>query len=87
MMRTSDLIGSAARALRSNPMRSALTALGVIIGVASVVAMVALGSGAQAQVERSIASLGSNLLFVVPGAQRGGGGVRAQAALAAGGIR
>jgi putative ABC transport system permease protein len=60
-------------------MRSALTALGVIIGVASVVAMVALGSGAQAQVERSIASLGSNLLIVVPGAMRGGGGVRGQA--------
>jgi putative ABC transport system permease protein len=79
MMRTSDLISSAARALRSNPMRSALTALGVIIGVASVVAMVALGSGAQAQVERSISSLGSNLLIVVPGASRGGGGVRAQA--------
>lgn len=79
MMRTSDLISSAGRALRSNPLRSALTALGVIIGVASVVAMVALGSGAQAQVERSIASLGSNLLIVVPGAQRGGGGVRAQA--------
>ncbi|HJS79595.1 MAG TPA: ABC transporter permease [Vitreimonas sp.] len=79
MMRTSDLISSAARALRSNPMRSALTALGVIIGVASVVAMVALGSGAQAQVERSIASLGSNLLIVVPGAPRGQGGVRGQA--------
>jgi putative ABC transport system permease protein len=79
MMRTSDLISSAGRALRSNPLRSALTALGVIIGVASVVAMVALGSGAQAQVERSIASLGSNLLIVVPGAQRSGGGVRAQA--------
>ncbi len=79
MMRTSDLVGSAARALRSNPLRSALTALGVIIGVASVVAMVALGSGAQAQVERSIASLGSNLLIVVPGAARGGGGVRGAA--------
>ena len=79
MMRTSDLVASAARALRSNPMRSALTALGVIIGVASVVAMVALGSGAQAQVERSIASLGSNLLIVVPGAPRGAGGVRGQA--------
>jgi putative ABC transport system permease protein len=79
MMRTSDLIGSAARALQSNPLRSALTALGVIIGVASVVAMVALGSGAQAQVERSIASLGSNLLIVVPGAARGGGGVRGAA--------
>ena len=73
MMRTADLISSAGRALRSNPLRSALTALGVIIGVASVVAMVALGSGAQAQVERSIASLGSNLLIVVPGAQQAGG--------------
>lgn len=79
MMRTSDLVSSAGRALRANPMRSALTALGVIIGVASVVAMVALGSGAQAMVERSIASLGSNLLIVVPGAQRSGGGVRGQA--------
>ncbi|HRP10495.1 MAG TPA: ABC transporter permease [Terricaulis sp.] len=79
MMRTSDLVASAGRALRANPMRSALTALGVIIGVASVVAMVALGSGAQAQVERSIASLGSNLLIIVPGAQRSGGGVRGQA--------
>ncbi|MEZ5996826.1 MAG: ABC transporter permease [Hyphomonadaceae bacterium] len=79
MMRTSDLVASAGRALRANPLRSALTALGVIIGVASVVAMVALGSGAQAQVERSIASLGSNLLIVVPGALRGGGGVRGAA--------
>lgn len=79
MMRTSDLVASASRALRSNPLRSALTALGVIIGVASVVAMVALGSGAQAQVERSISSLGSNLLIVVPGSMRGGGGVRGQA--------
>jgi putative ABC transport system permease protein len=73
MMRTEDLIASAGRALRSNPLRSALTALGVIIGVGSVVAMVALGAGAQAQVERSIASLGSNLLIVVPGAQSSGG--------------
>jgi putative ABC transport system permease protein len=73
MMRTSDLVASAARALRANPLRSALTALGVIIGVASVVAMVALGAGAQARVERSIASLGSNLLIVVPGAQQAGG--------------
>jgi len=73
MIRTSDLVASAARALRANPMRSALTALGVIIGVGSVVAMVALGAGAQAQVERSIASLGSNLLIVVPGAAQSGG--------------
>ena len=85
MMRTSDLVSSAMRALRSNPLRSALTALGVIIGVSSVVAMVSLGSGAQAQVERSIASLGSNLLIVVPGSMRGGGGVRSAAGGSAGG--
>lgn len=54
MMRTADLVSSAARALRGNPMRSALTALGVIIGVASVVAMVALGSGAQMAIQQSI---------------------------------
>jgi len=79
MIRSSDLVGAAMRALRANPMRSALTALGVIIGVASVVAMVALGSGAQARVEANIQSLGSNLLIVVPGAQRGAGGVRGAA--------
>ncbi|MFZ2028742.1 MAG: ABC transporter permease [Vitreimonas sp.] len=73
MIRTSDLVGGALRALQANPLRSALTALGVIIGVSSVVAMVALGSGAQVQVERSIASLGSNLLIVVPGASQSGG--------------
>ncbi len=78
MMRVSDLVLSAARALRSNPLRSALTALGVIIGVASVVTMVALGRGAQASVQASISSLGSNLLIIVPGAVRGGGGVRGQ---------
>jgi putative ABC transport system permease protein len=73
MMRTPDLIASAARALQANPLRSALTALGVIIGVSSVVAMVALGTGAQTQVQNSINSLGSNLLIVVPGAAQSGG--------------
>jgi putative ABC transport system permease protein len=68
-----DLLLTAGRALRVNPLRSALTALGVIIGVASVVAMVALGQGAQKQVQASISSLGSNLLIVVPGASRQGG--------------
>ncbi len=73
MMTTGDLFATAARALRINPLRSALTALGVIIGVGSVVAMVALGQGAQQMVEKSISSLGSNLLIVVPGAARQGG--------------
>jgi len=79
MIRPIDLLGSAARALRSNPLRSALTALGVIIGVASVVAMVSLGRGAQASVQASISSLGSNLIIVFPGSFRGGGGVRGAA--------
>ncbi|MGE0047264.1 MAG: ABC transporter permease, partial [Hyphomonadaceae bacterium] len=79
MIRLADLVGGALRALQSNPLRSALTALGVIIGVASVVAMVALGRGAQERVQASISSLGSNLLIIVPGAQRGAGGVRGAA--------
>jgi putative ABC transport system permease protein len=73
VIRPADLITSATRALQANPLRSALTALGVIIGVSSVVAMVALGSGAQQQVQNSINSLGSNLLIVVPGAAQAGG--------------
>ncbi len=73
MMTPRDLFATAARALRINPLRSALTALGVIIGVASVVAMVALGQGAQKQIQASISSLGSNLLIIVPGSANQGG--------------
>jgi putative ABC transport system permease protein len=73
MMTPRDLVATSARALRVNPLRSALTALGVIIGVASVVAMVALGEGAQQRVTSSISSLGSYLLIIVPGASRQGG--------------
>lgn len=77
MIRPADLFSGAMRALRANPLRSALTALGVIIGVASVVTMVTLGRGAQAQIQAGFSSLGSNLIVVVPGAFRQGGGVRA----------
>jgi putative ABC transport system permease protein len=55
------------RALRRNPMRSALTMLGVIIGVAAVIAMLAIGQGAQAAIRAQIASLGANTLMVQPG--------------------
>ena len=55
------------RALRVNKMRSALTMLGIIIGVAAVIAMLAIGTGASEQVAKQIASLGSNLISVVPG--------------------
>ncbi len=79
MIRSADLVGASMRALRANPLRSALTALGVIIGVASVVAMVALGNGTQASIQQRISSLGSNLIIVVPGSFRGAGGVRGAA--------
>ena len=57
-------------ALRSNLMRSILTTLGIIIGVASVIVLVAVGSGARSEVERQIASLGSNMLVVFSGSSR-----------------
>ncbi len=54
-------------ALRINKLRSALTMLGIIIGVAAVIAMVAVGSGAQARIQQQIASIGSNIIIVVSG--------------------
>ena len=63
----------AIRALLRNKMRSFLTTLGIIIGVAAVIAMVAIGEGAKAQVEASFASMGSNLLIVLPGSTTSGG--------------
>jgi len=57
----------AARALARNKMRSALTTLGIIIGVSAVIAMVSIGQGAQYLVQGQINSFGSNLLFVMPG--------------------
>ncbi len=62
----------AVRALLSNKSRSFLSALGVLIGVASVITMLALGTGARRDVEKNLASLGSNLLTVRPGHRRGG---------------
>lgn len=57
-------------ALRANKLRSVLTALGIIIGVASVIVMVAVGQGARSSVDARIASLGTNLLIVTPGSAR-----------------
>src|SRR5689334_25329685 len=54
-------------ALRTNKMRSALTMLGIIIGVAAVIAMVAVGSGATERIQQQIQSIGSNLIIVLPG--------------------
>jgi putative ABC transport system permease protein len=63
----------ALRALRVNRLRSALTMLGIIIGVAAVIAMVAVGSGATARISEQIQSIGSNLIIVLPGSITSGG--------------
>jgi putative ABC transport system permease protein len=63
----------AIRALLRNKLRSLLTTLGIVIGVAAVIAMVAIGEGAKARVEASFASMGSNVLIVLPGSTTAGG--------------
>ncbi len=63
----------ALRALLRNKMRSFLTTLGIIIGVAAVIAMVAIGEGAKAQVEKAFAAMGTSLLIVMPGTSTSGG--------------
>jgi putative ABC transport system permease protein len=61
------------RALKVNKMRSALTMLGIIIGVGAVIAMLAIGTGASNRIAEQISSMGSNLLIVLPGATTAGG--------------
>ena len=63
----------ALRAILRNKMRSFLTTLGIIIGVAAVIAMMAIGAGAKAQVESAFAAMGTNLLIVLPGSTTAGG--------------
>jgi putative ABC transport system permease protein len=73
-MRRLELIRFAAGAIAAHPMRSALTTLGVVIGVAAVVTMTSVGLGAQKMVEDQISSMGSNMIIVQPGNSRGPGG-------------
>jgi putative ABC transport system permease protein len=68
-----EIISVALGALRANKLRSLLTMLGIVIGVAAVIAVVALGAGAQSAVKDRISSLGTTLLTVMPGQQRGMG--------------
>jgi putative ABC transport system permease protein len=68
-----EIIRVALGALRANKLRSLLTMLGIVIGVAAVIAVVALGTGAQSAVKERISSLGTTLLTVMPGQQRGMG--------------
>ena len=80
-MKFRNVLRIAMIAIRRNAVRSGLTMLGVIIGVASVIAMIALGSGARASIDQQIESQGTNVVYVSagsfgrgPGAVRGGGG-------------
>src|SRR3990167_9200659 len=72
-MNTIVTVKVAVNALSINKMRSGLTMLGIIIGVAAVIAMISVGSGAREQVSKQIASIGSNLLMILPGAATSGG--------------
>lgn len=73
MMTAGVILSIALGALLAHPMRSLLTMLGIIIGVSAVIAMVAVGAGAQTLVEEQIRTLGANLLMVEPGAAQAGG--------------
>ena len=72
-MKTKDILQETFMALRSNKVRSGLTMLGIVIGIASVIAMTAIGTGAQNSISSSIQSIGANLIVVSPGAPRGAG--------------
>jgi putative ABC transport system permease protein len=72
-MRIFAILRISLRALKRNLLRTLLTMLGIIIGVAAVIAMVSIGNGAKAQIEAQIASLGQNIVIVLSGNFRRGG--------------
>ena len=74
-----DVLRTAFFALRGNWMRSALTSLGVIIGIAAVIVMVSVGQGTQQEIDKLVSGLGSQRLDISPGAGRGSGGARMSA--------
>jgi putative ABC transport system permease protein len=69
-MRIGDLLNEAIFAVSANKVRSGLTILGIVIGIASVIAMISIGQGAKGQITQSIEGLGSNILTVMPGGAR-----------------
>ena len=78
-MSWTDILRTAVFALRGNWMRSALTSLGVIIGIAAVIVMVSVGQGTQREIDKLVSGLGSQRLDVSPGSRRGPGGARQSA--------
>jgi putative ABC transport system permease protein len=73
-MKTRDILHETFTSLFVNKVRTGLTMLGIVIGIASVIAMTAIGQGAQNSISSSIQSIGSNLVMIMPGAQRSFGG-------------
>lgn len=78
-MNTINLFKIAIRAIGANKMRSFLTALGIIIGVASVIAMLAIGQGSKRSIKQQISEMGSNMIMIMPGEDKGPGRARQQA--------
>jgi ABC-type antimicrobial peptide transport system permease subunit len=73
IFRAIRVLQTALRAFRRNPMRAALTTLGIIIGVAAVIAMMEIGKGSATAIQRSVASMGANNLMIFPGTAASGG--------------
>ncbi|MGN0087236.1 MAG: ABC transporter permease [Alloprevotella sp.] len=78
-MNTTNLLKIALRAIAANKLRSFLTMLGIIIGVASVIAMLAIGQGSKKSIQANIAEMGSNMIMIRPGQDKGPGGARQDA--------
>lgn len=78
-MNISNLFKIALRAIAANKMRSFLTMLGIIIGVASVIAMLAIGQGSKMSIQKNISEMGSNMIMIRPGQDKGPGGARQDA--------
>jgi putative ABC transport system permease protein len=72
-MKRSVLFKVAAQSILRNKLRMFLTMLGIMIGVAAVIVMVAIGSGAQSTIQKQVANLGTNMIFIMPGASGAGG--------------
>lgn len=78
-MNYSNLFKIAMRAIAANKLRSFLTMLGIIIGVASVIAMIAIGQGSKKSIQANIAEMGSNMIMIRPGQDKGPGGAQQDA--------
>ena len=78
-MSLTNLFKIALRAIAANKLRSLLTMLGIIIGVASVITMMAIGQGSKRSIQAQIAEMGSNMIMIRPGQDRGPGGARQDA--------